>query len=80
VVLPTILATVTPHPFVNATITPANVTLGPVIGNITATPTATAGNVTERVGDSNSLAITAIIIVALLLIGLIAWNQWRKKK
>jgi hypothetical protein len=54
--------------------------MGPVIGNVTATPTTAAGNVTERVGTTNVLAIAAIIILALLILGLYIWNQSRSKK
>jgi hypothetical protein len=39
-----------------------------------------AGNVTERAVNPGSLFITAIVILALLFVALIAWNKWREKK
>jgi membrane protein DedA with SNARE-associated domain len=59
----------------------ANVTAAPVVVTATPTPAAVNGNVTERVGgDTNSLAIVAIVILALLIVGLVAWDRWRTKK
>jgi hypothetical protein len=80
--LPTTTATITPSPIGNVTITPGpvNVTLGPVNGNVTATPAATVGNVTERVGNPGSLAMVALVILALLIVGAVAWNMWKGKK
>jgi hypothetical protein len=59
---------------------PGNVTIGPGIGNVTGTPTPSAGNVTEQVSNSNNLAVMAIVILALLIVGFVAWDRWRAKK
>jgi len=81
-VLPTSEATITPSPIVDASIIPGpvNVTLGPVIWNVTATPEATGGNVTERVGTPGGLAMAALVILALLIVGAVTWNLWKGKK
>jgi hypothetical protein len=55
-------------------------TPGPVIGNATATPAATGGNVTEQVGTPGRLTIVAIVILALLIVGAIVWNRWKGMK
>jgi hypothetical protein len=71
--VPVVVVTISPVP---ASVI-GNATTGPVAGNISATPNATG--VTERVG-SNVWALLAIIILALMLMGMAAWDLWKHGK
>jgi hypothetical protein len=81
--VPPVTVTITPVPVATATISPGpaggtgNVTFAPMAGNVSATPNATG--VTELV-RSNAWAFVAIVILALMLIAVAAWDLWKGSK